>query len=62
MSRSDKLSVFSMTSPLSLARCSREMKQYEVEMSSITDLGYTDWRPVMTSLNLSVVSAGCVES
>lgn len=52
ISNSDRSAVFSITRPFSLAKCSRQMKQYDVEMSSITGLGYTDCRLFMTEVNL----------
>lgn len=45
--------VLLMTSPFSLARCKRQMKQKLVEMSSMTVLGYTVCRSFITSVNLS---------
>ena len=53
ISNSDRSAVFSITRPFSLAKCSRQMKQYDVEISSITGLGYTDCRLFMTEVNLS---------
>lgn len=52
ISSSDRSAVFSITRPFSLAKCSRQMKQYDVEISSITGLGYTDCRLFMTEVNL----------
>jgi hypothetical protein len=39
-----------------LAKCKRQMKQYDVEISSITGLGYTVCKLFMTSVNLSTSS------
>ena len=45
---------FCNTSPFSLARCRRHIKQYEVEISAIAGAGYTDCRLFITDVNLSV--------
>lgn len=46
--------VFSIIRPFSLAKCSRQIKQKLVDISSMTDVGYTFCRPFTTSVNLSV--------
>ena len=38
-----------MSSPSSLARCSRQMKQYDVLISSSFSLAYDFFRPLMTA-------------
>ena len=56
--RSSKFSSLLITSPFSFAKWSKQIKQYDVEISASACLGYADCKLLITSVNLSSPSSG----